>query len=78
MRAVCPRRPYAFEKHRHWIEPTRSAATPVVAEAEAPVLQRLDAMENWFSVPQWLPASVAPNRATPETGHGWSSPTRRA
>ncbi|MHC1999474.1 type I polyketide synthase [Methylobacterium sp. CM6241] len=57
---------YAFEKHRHWIEPTRSAATPVVAEAEAPVLQRLDAMENWFSVPQWLPASVAPNRATPD------------
>ncbi|MCC0804936.1 SDR family NAD(P)-dependent oxidoreductase [Methylobacterium sp. W2] len=57
---------YAFEKHRHWIAPVRAGTMPVAVEAGADGLQRLDSMENWFSVPQWMLVPVAARAAAPD------------
>lgn len=53
---------YAFERQRHWIEP----GMPQVAEAAklaADGLRRLDDMEDWFRIPDWRAAPLAPAAA---------------
>ncbi len=66
---------YAFEKRRHWIEPGRLRAAAQAEDAgergpaEAGAIARIEAIDDWFSLPQWVPTPLAP--ATPDRDGRW-------
>lgn len=63
---------YAFDHQRYWIEPGIRAvgdAKPTAIPVKRPPVDRLPSVDDWFRVPQWLPA--APVASAGDAGGHW-------